>query len=57
MSEAARARERLEFEAAAEATKQGKWGKESQPSSQQVLAASVGRLQFTSGGSEACTIV
>ncbi|XP_071692743.1 G patch domain-containing protein TGH [Rutidosis leptorrhynchoides] len=52
MSEADRARERLEFEAAAEATKQGKWGKESQRSSQQTLAASVGRLQFTSGGLE-----
>ncbi|KAK1407403.1 hypothetical protein QVD17_39019 [Tagetes erecta] len=53
MSEAARARERLEFEAAAEAIKQGKWGKESQLSSQPLLGASAGRgLQFTSGGSE-----
>ncbi|KAI3673292.1 hypothetical protein L6452_39409 [Arctium lappa] len=52
MSEAARARERLEFEAAAEATKQGKWGKDSKPSDQQILGASAGRLQFTSGGSE-----
>jgi len=58
MSEAARARERLEFEAAAEAIKQGKWGKESQLSSQPILGASAGRgLQFTSGGSEACIIV
>lgn len=52
MSEAARARERLEFEAAAEAITQGKWGKDSKPSDQQILGASVGRLQFTSGGSE-----
>ncbi|XP_024961360.1 G patch domain-containing protein TGH isoform X1 [Cynara cardunculus var. scolymus] len=52
MSEAARARERLEFEAAAEAVTQGKWGKESKPSNQQILGASAGRLQFTSGGSE-----
>ncbi|GJR82870.1 G patch domain-containing protein TGH [Tanacetum coccineum] len=54
MSEAARARERLEFEAAAEAVTQGKWGKESQSFSQQILGASAGRgLQFTSGGTEA----
>nr|XP_043607600.1 G patch domain-containing protein TGH [Erigeron canadensis] len=52
MSEADRARERLEFEAAAMAIAQGKWGKDSQPSSQQILAASAGRLQFTSGGLE-----
>lgn len=58
MSEAARARERLEFEAAAEATTQGKWGKESKASNQQILGASAGReLQFTSGGSEACIVV
>lgn len=54
MSEAARARERLEFEAAAIAITQGKWSKESQ----QILGASAGQgLQFTSGGSEACIIV
>ncbi|KAF5807364.1 putative G patch domain-containing protein [Helianthus annuus] len=53
MSEAARARERLEFDTAAEAITQGKWGKESQLSSQQILGASTGLgLQFTSGGSE-----
>ncbi|PWA53952.1 hypothetical protein CTI12_AA440330 [Artemisia annua] len=53
MSEAARARERLEFEAAAEAVTQRKWGKEGQSSSQQILGASAGRgLQFTSGGTE-----
>ncbi|GJW18713.1 serine/threonine-protein phosphatase 6 regulatory subunit 3-like protein isoform X2 [Tanacetum coccineum] len=40
---AARARERLEFEAAAEAVTQGKWGKESQSFSQQILGASAGR--------------
>ncbi|GJT62694.1 ubiquitin-activating enzyme E1 1-like protein isoform X2 [Tanacetum coccineum] len=51
---AARARERMEFEAAAEAVTQGKWGKESQSFSQQILGASAGRgLQFTSGGTEA----
>lgn len=54
MSEAARARERLEFEAAAEAITQGKWGKETKSSDQQIFGASAGRgLQFTSGGSEA----
>ncbi|KAI7736140.1 hypothetical protein M8C21_026402, partial [Ambrosia artemisiifolia] len=42
MSEAARARERLEFDAAAEAMTQGKWGKEGQVSSQQILGASAG---------------
>ncbi|GJT83432.1 hypothetical protein Tco_1057774 [Tanacetum coccineum] len=57
MSEAARARERMEFEAAAEAVTHGKWGKESQSFSQQILGASAGRgLQFTSGGTEACII-
>ena len=57
MSEADRARERLEFEAAAEAVTQRKWGKEGQSSSQQILGASAGRgLQFTSGGTEACII-
>lgn len=58
MSESARARERLEFEAAAEAITQGKWGKESQPSGQQILDVPGGRgLQFTSGGSEARFII
>ncbi|GKD02287.1 G patch domain-containing protein TGH [Tanacetum coccineum] len=57
MSKAARARERLEFEAAAEAVTQGKWGKESQSFSQQILGASAGRgLQFTSGGTEASSL-
>lgn len=58
MSEAARARERLEFDAAAEAITQGKWGKESKSYDQHFLGASAGLgLQFTSGGSEACLIV
>lgn len=53
MSEAARARERLEFEAAAEAIKNGKWEKHSNTPDQQLLhiSAAVG-LQFTSGGLE-----
>ncbi|KAL4566431.1 hypothetical protein LXL04_030546 [Taraxacum kok-saghyz] len=60
MSESARARERLEFEAAAEAVTLGKWGSQSQsqsqPSGQQILGVPGGRgLQFTSGGSEACS--
>lgn len=53
MSEAARARERLDFEAAAEAMEKGKLGKGSQlstPSSVDFSAAGV--LQFTSGGVE-----
>ncbi|KZV23156.1 G patch domain-containing protein 1 [Dorcoceras hygrometricum] len=51
MSEAARARERLEFEDAAEAMNKGKTGKENQAASQLLsdLAANAG-LQFTSGG-------
>ncbi|GKG50131.1 hypothetical protein Tco_0521231, partial [Tanacetum coccineum] len=40
MSEAARARERLEFEAAAEVVTHGKWGKESQSFSEQILGVS-----------------
>lgn len=53
MSEAARARERLEFEAAAEAIGKGKCGKESSFSNQQFteIHATTG-LQFTSGGLE-----
>lgn len=56
MSEAARARERLEFETAAEAVTKGNWGKDSKPSDQHILdiPASKG-LQFTSGGLEVCT--
>lgn len=51
MSEADRAREKLEFETAAEAMQKGKSGKESQATSQLLsdLSATAG-LQFTSGG-------
>lgn len=53
MSEAARARERLEFETAAEAITKGKWGKDSKPSGQHILDISApAGLQFTSGGLE-----
>lgn len=48
MSEASRARERLDFEAAAEAIQKGQWGKESKHSS------ATGGMQFTSGGVEVC---
>lgn len=53
MSESARARERLEFEAAAEAIQKGSTGKESKDTSQSLadLSASAG-LQFTMSGSE-----
>lgn len=52
MSESARARERLEFEAAAEAIQKGSSGKESGVTSQLLadLSASAG-LQFTMAGS------
>lgn len=53
MSEAARARERLEFEAAAEALEKGKSGRESKNPSQlltDVLTTS--GLQFTTGALE-----
>lgn len=53
MSEADRARERLEFESAAVATEKGKWGKETNSPNQQVLDLSgTTGLQFTSGGLE-----
>ncbi|KAI4335834.1 hypothetical protein L6164_014441 [Bauhinia variegata] len=53
MSEAARARERLDFEAAAEAMEKGNWGKGSKPSAPSLLDFSTaGVLQFTSGGPE-----
>ncbi|CAA0833284.1 G patch domain-containing protein TGH [Striga hermonthica] len=53
MSEAARARERLEFEAAAEAIEKGKTGEERNSTSQVLsdMSASAG-LQFTLGGVE-----
>lgn len=53
MSEADRARERLEFESAAVAIEKGKWGKETNSPNQQLLDLPVTTgLQFTSGGLE-----
>lgn len=55
MSEAARARERLEFEAAAEAIGKGNWGKEISQSNQQMRDMSINTgLQFTPAGLEVC---
>ncbi|KAM7471178.1 hypothetical protein LguiA_009361 [Lonicera macranthoides] len=53
MSESARAREKLEFEAAADAIKNGKWGKDSKPPNHNLfdISATSG-LQFTLGGLE-----
>ncbi|GMI78235.1 hypothetical protein HRI_001492800 [Hibiscus trionum] len=51
MSEAARAREKLDFEAAAEAIEKGKRGKESMISTQPLDFLASG-MQFTSGGLE-----
>uniref|UniRef100_A0A2P2L2P4 RNA binding protein n=3 Tax=Rhizophora mucronata TaxID=61149 RepID=A0A2P2L2P4_RHIMU len=50
MSEAARARERLDFEAAAEAIEKGKWGKETKLFTQHLEFSASGAMQFTSGG-------
>ncbi|CAB4281217.1 unnamed protein product [Prunus armeniaca] len=51
MSEAARARERMDFEAAAEAIQKGKWSKDSKLSTSQFMEyLSSGGMQFTSGG-------
>lgn len=53
MSEAARAREKLDFEAAAEAIEKAKHNKESSISTQQLLGfPAAGRMLFTSGGLE-----
>ncbi|WOG96350.1 hypothetical protein DCAR_0415685 [Daucus carota subsp. sativus] len=52
MSEADRARERLEFEAAAVAIEKGKWGNEITPSQQLVNLSGTTGLQFTSAGTE-----
>ncbi|PIN18438.1 putative RNA binding protein, contains G-patch domain [Handroanthus impetiginosus] len=54
MSEAARARERLEFEAAAEAMQKGNSGKEIKAATSQLLAdfSVTAGLQFTTGGTE-----
>lgn len=58
MSEADRARERLEFESAALAIEKGKWGKEANPPNQQLFGSSASTgLQFTSGGLEVCMIM
>lgn len=56
MSEAARALERLDFEAAAEAIEKGNWGKETKISTQKHITEylATGGMQFTSGGSEVC---
>lgn len=51
MSEVARARERLEFETAAEAIQKGKRGNEFEVLNQK-LPLSLGTVQFTSGGQE-----
>lgn len=51
MSEAARAREKLDFEAAAEVLEKGKRGKESMVSTQPLDFLPTG-MQFTSGGLE-----
>lgn len=52
MSESARARERLEFEAAAEAIQKGSSGKESRATDQLLADTSAtSGLQFTTGGS------
>lgn len=50
MSEAARARERLDFEAAAEAIEKGHWRKEFTEG--RTESSSTGGMQFTSGGIE-----
>lgn len=53
MSEAARARERLEFEAAAEAMEKGNSGKQSKVTSQLLADLSLtAGLQFTTAGIE-----
>ncbi|KAK9278310.1 hypothetical protein L1049_027875 [Liquidambar formosana] len=58
MSEAARARERLDFEAAAESIEKAKQGKQSQLSVQQFIEMSAtGGLHFTPGGLEPAKVV
>ena len=55
MSEVARARERLDFEAAAEAIEKGNCGKEIKNSTPCVTEyLSSGGMQFTSGGLQVC---
>lgn len=52
MSEAARARERVDFDAAAEAIEKGHWRKEFTEGCME--SSSTGGMQFTSGGIEVC---
>lgn len=54
MSEAARAQERLDFEAAAEAIEKGKAYKEVRRATEKPIDFLAGGLQFTSGGTEVC---
>lgn len=54
MSESARAQERLDFEAAAEAIEKGKAYKEVRRATEQPIDFLAGGLQFTSGGTEVC---
>lgn len=57
MSEVARARERLEFEAAAEAIEKGKQGKEIKTPSQSLAGVlPTAGLEFTSGVVEVCVM-
>lgn len=56
MSEVARARERLDFEAAAEAIEKGKGLKEAKLSAEHFVDfLATGGMQFTSGGVQVCT--
>lgn len=58
MSEAARARERLDFEAAADAIEKGKWGKEGKlPTNHITEYLATGGMQFTSGGLQVIFLV
>lgn len=52
MSESARAQERLDFEAAAEAIEKGKAYKEVRRATERPIDFLAGGLQFTSGGTE-----
>ena len=54
MSESARAQERLDFEAAAEAIEKGKAYKEVRRATERPIDFLAGGLQFTSGGTEVC---
>lgn len=53
MSEAARARERLDFEAVAETIERGKLGKDLSTQQVKGILPTAG-MQFTSGGEEVC---